>query len=194
MTEFSAAQVVHTHATFAVDLSTHRNNIALTTPETLRNGMLNVWGNSLPAETLRTDCLRVGRVRFAGVRANGTEPDNVRCAGQYVDLPEIEADWIHLLATSERRCEEEVGVHYASGAATTEWVRVSDFLPARARFGELAAARSSALHYPHHRQEDLSGQVWAVRVPVTRWEAVRGLRLPDNPALHVFAISVEGVR
>ncbi|WP_083903382.1 hypothetical protein [Nocardiopsis alkaliphila] len=176
-----------------VDLSQHLNNIALTDFETLSNGRLNVWSNSLPMETLRADHIQVGRVGFAGSKATGTEPDNIRCAGQYVDLPEMNADWIHILATSERRCEEEVGVHYTSGAVAGEWIRVSDFLPARAHFGEMAAARSFAMHYPHHRQEDLRGQVWCVRVPVTRWEAVRGLRLPDNPALHIFAASVEGV-
>lgn len=194
MTETSPVQAIHTHSTVVVDLQSHLNNIALTTQKTLQKGRLNVWGNSLPAEVLPTGGLQVGRVRFAGVRATGSTPDNVRCAGQYVELPEMEADWLHLLATSERRCEETVGVHYASGAVAAEWMRVSDFLPARAYFGELLAARSEAVHYPHHRQENLRGQLWAVRVPVTRWEAVRGLRLPDNPALHVFALSVEGVR
>jgi hypothetical protein len=194
VTESASTEAKRTHSVVTVDLTPYRNNIALTTDKTLHRGMLNVWGNSLPAEVLPHDGLTVGGIPFRGVPGGGAEPDNVRCAGQYLELPRTTADWLHLLATSERRCEETAFVHYASGAADPEWVRVSDFLPARAHFGEVLAARSDALHYPHHRQENLGGRLWAVRIPVTRREPVCGLRLPDNPALHVFALSLECVR
>ncbi|WP_246062431.1 hypothetical protein [Haloactinospora alba] len=157
-------------------------------------GALNVWGNSLPSETMPHEQITVDGVPFSVSPATGEAPDNIRCAGQYLELPETAADWLHLLATSERRCEETVHIHYSSGAADRERLRVSDFLPARSHFGELLAARSPAMHYPHHRQDNLSGQIWAVRVPVTRRETLRGFRLPDNPAIHIFALSTEEVR
>jgi hypothetical protein len=183
-----------THSLVMVDITPHLNNVAFTTRHTLHRGRLNVWGNSLPADAVAGDRRTVGGVVFAGIRATGHEPDNIRCAGQYLDLPERPADWLHLVATSERRCEEIVHLHYASGAVDPEWLRVSDFWPAQAHFGELLAARATPMHYPHHRQDNLGGQLWAVRVPVRRDEPLRGLRLPGNPAVHVFALSVERVR
>jgi hypothetical protein len=183
------------HAVLTVDLAAHFNSIGLTTPQTLHRGTLNVWGNSLPAEALGSGTATIGGVSFALPPADGSRPDNIRCHGQHLPLPHpLHADWLHLLAASERRCEEILHLHYADGSVDPEWLRVSDFWPARAHFGELPAARSAAMHYPHHRQEGLGGQIWAVRVPVTRRSALSSLRLPDNPALHVFALSVESVR
>lgn len=178
----------------AVDLEPHLNNTALTNRQNLHCGALNVWGNSLPEGTLPAGEVTAGSITFSVVPTTGAEPDNVRCLGQYVELPEVTADWLHLLATSERRCEDIAQIHYRSGAVDPEWVRISDFLPTRPHFGELVAARSAALHYPHHSQENHWGLIWAVRVPVTRREPVCGVRLPDNPAIHVFALSVESVR
>jgi hypothetical protein len=182
-----------THAVLTVDITPHLTNIAFTTRRTRHRGRLNVWGNSLPADTV-SDRLAVDGVVFAGIRATGREPDNIRCAGQYLDLPERIVDWLHLLATSERRCEEIVHLHYASGEVDPEWLRVSDFWPSQAHFGERLAVRTTAMHYPRHRQDNLGGQLWAIRIPVRRHQPVRGLRLPDNPALHVFALSMEEVR
>lgn len=179
------------HAFVSVDLTPHLNNVAFTTRQNLGDGALNVWGNSLPAGTLGHGTTEVAGIAFAGLREGAGMTDNVRCEGQYVEVPERSADWLHLLATSERRCEDVAHVHYGSGAVDPEWLRVSDFWPGHPRFGEVLAARSTAMHYPHHRQEGLCGQVWAVRVPVTRREPLRGLRLPDNPALHVFALTLE---
>jgi hypothetical protein len=176
-----------------VDISEFANNTALTTEQTLQYGALNVWGNSLPWDTLRNASTEAD-IPFEVLPADGQRPDNMRCAGQYVPLPELRADWLHLLATSERRCEEEVHVHYSDGAVDAEWFRVSDFWPAAAHFGERLAARSTRMHYPNHRQFDLVGQIWGVRVPTPRREPLAGVRLPDNPALHVFALSVESIR
>ncbi|MDX2680522.1 hypothetical protein [Streptomyces soliscabiei] len=177
-----------------VDLDPYLDNVALTTRRNLHNGRMNVWGNSLPTETVPGGLWTVGGIPFSGPVGRDSGPDNIRCDGQLLPLPATQADWLHLLAASERRCEEIVHLHYASGAVDLEWIRVSDFWPGRARFGETLAARSPAMHYPHHRQRDLSAQLWAVRVPVTRREPLRALRLPVNPALHVFALTVETVR
>jgi hypothetical protein len=176
-----------------VDLNEHWNNVAFTTPSTLGLGGLNVWGNSLPAGTLPAGRATIGGLPFLLAAADGRNPDNVRCAGQFIALPHVRADWIHLVAAAERRCEEHVHLHFATGATDPEWLRVSDFWPAAAHFGELLAARTEAMHYPHHVQRGLGGQIWLVRVPVTRRETLTGMRLPDNPAMHVFGLTLEVV-
>nr|AGS49850.1 hypothetical protein [uncultured bacterium esnapd17] len=192
MSERDTRQRVHEY--FTVDLSGHLDNIGLTMPDQLAAGALNVWGNSLPAGALPAGAVEVGGVPFVTAGGDGSRPDNVRCAGQLLDLPPVAGSWLHVLATSERRCEEELHVHYADGAVDPEWLRVSDFWPAAAHFGEVAAARTGAMHYPHHIQGDLGGQIWATRVPATRGGTLAALRLPDNPALHLFALTVETVR
>lgn len=184
------------HLVTPVDLAPFADNVAMTTLQTLDAGALNIWGNSLPVGTLPADGVTVDGVGFRPLPADGTRPDNVRCAGQWVPLAGVDGadgvDWLHLLASSERRCEEVLHLHYASGAVDPEWLRVSDLWPAHPHFGERLAARA-VMHYPHHRQDDVQGQVWALRVPVVRREPLAAIRLPDNPAVHVFALSVESV-
>ncbi|MET9956199.1 hypothetical protein ABZ135_32295 [Streptomyces sp. NPDC006339] len=151
-----------------------------------------MWGNSFAAEYLPEggSLVRVADVpfRFPPV---GEGPDNIRCQGQYLALPEGRYDWIHVLAASERRCEDTVDLHFADGSVDAEALRVSDFWSAPAWFGEVKAFESLVMHYPHHVQRDVSAVMWAQRVPVTRRADLAGLRLPRNVAVHVFALTLQ---
>jgi hypothetical protein len=169
------------------------NNSAITSADRLGAGALNVWGNSLPANSLPTGEVLVHDIPFLFAGA-GVADDNVRCAGQSLALPTGRTDWLHVLAASERRTEDIVWLRYADGACDPEWLRVSDFWPARPRFGELLAFRCGQMHYPHHVQSDMDGQIWLTRVPVVRRVPLASVRLPDNPAIHVFALTLERSR
>lgn len=161
--------------------------VAWTSVDHLDQGRLNVWGNSLPASPLTG----TGPVPFSLASGDGSAEDHVRCAGQFIALPRIEADWIHVVATAERRCEDTVCLHYADGSADREWIRVSDFWESRPHFGNQLVLRSGRMHYPKHVQENVHGYVWSTRVPVIRQVPLSGIRLPDNIALHVFAMTLE---
>lgn len=182
------------HHHLPVDLAAHLDNVALTAPDALAAGALNVWRNSLPAGCLPAAPITKAGVPFMPCPGDGTRPDNVRAAGQLITLPLVEADWLHLLATAERAAEEQMHVHYQDGSVDSEWLRVSDFWPSGPRFGEELVVRSARMHYPRHVQQRLGGQLWATRVPVVRRVPVAALRLPDNPAIHLFALTVESVR
>ncbi|WP_220182803.1 hypothetical protein [Sphaerisporangium album] len=127
-------------------------------------------------------------------RFGGPDPagDNIRCAGQYVELPEGRYDWIHLLTAAERRTEDTVALHFAGGEVDFEPLRVSDFWArAHAAFGEAKAFETPVMHYPHHVQPRVEALMWSQRVPVTRRAPLRGLRLPRNVAIHLFAMTLQ---
>ncbi len=46
------------------------------------------------------------------------------------------------------------------------------------------------MHYPHHAQPDVSAMLWLQRIPVTRCQPLRGIRLPRNAAVHLFALTL----
>ncbi|GAA5074816.1 hypothetical protein [Streptomyces similanensis] len=177
-----------------VRLDKHWNNRAVSAVGETGAGRFNVWRNSFPAEHLPAPGgeLVVGDVpyRFPQTTADG---DNIRCAGQYLPLPEGRYDWIHLLASGERRVESELALHFADGEVDFEAVRVSDFWAAPARFGEREAARTPVMHYPHHVQQGVAAVLWSQRVPVTRIATLHGVRLPRHIALHVLALTLESV-
>lgn len=175
-----------------VDISGHRNNTAISAATETRAGGFNVWGNSFAAEYLPAgeSVVQVAGVpfRFPPV-CDG--PDNVRCAGQFLKVPEDRYDWIHMLAAAERRCEDAVELNFDDGTVDAEPMRVSDFWAAPAWFGEVKAFESLVMHYPHHVQRGVPAIMWAQRVPVTRRARLAGVRLPRNIAVHVFAVTLQ---
>lgn len=175
-----------------VDISGHRNNTAISAATETKAGEFNVWGNSFAAEYLPAggSLVQVDGVPFEFPPVCDG-PDNVRCAGQFIRVPEGRYDWIHVLAASERRCEETVGLNFADGSVDAEPLRVSDFWAAPACFGEVKAFESLVMHYPHHVQRGVPAVMWAQRVPVTRRAGLTGILLPRNVAVHVFAVTLQ---
>jgi hypothetical protein len=179
--------------TVTLDLSEVLDNVGATPPALRDQGSFNVWGNSFAAEQLQLqagDSLIIDGVRFRLGRLNSAEPDNVCCAGQLVPVPPGRYDWLYLLVAGERQVEDELGLHFSDSTADFERIRVSDFWAASAIFGETVALRSESMHYPYHVQYGISATMWCQRVPVTRRAELTLVRLPRNPALHVFAISL----
>ena len=175
-----------------IDISSHRNNTAITAASQTGKGAFNVWGNSYAAEYLPAgkSLVHVDGVpyEFPPVCSG---PDNVRCAGQFVEVPAGRYDWIHALAASERRCEETVELNFADGTVDAEPLRISDFWAAPAWFGEVKAFESPVMHYPSHVQRDVPAVIWSQRVPVTRCAELIGILLPRNVAVHVFALTLQ---
>lgn len=157
------------------------------------DGALNCWGNSIPADELPPagEIFRVGAIPFVMPPTGDGEANTLVCRRQLLELDAVPVDWIHVLATAERRTEDVVLLHFATGAVDPEHVRVSDFWPAQARFGERLAVQTTSMHYPHHVQKGLGAQIWAIRIPVPRREDLAAIRLPDNHAIHVFALTLE---
>ncbi|MYT07073.1 MULTISPECIES: hypothetical protein [Streptomyces] len=175
-----------------VDISGHRNNVAVSAAAETKAGAFNVWGNSFSAEHLPAgeSLVNVDGVPFEfPPLCEG--PDNIRCAGQFIRVPEGRYDWIHVLAASERRCEDTVELIFADGSVDAEALRVSDFWAAPAWFGEVKAFESLVMHYPHHVQRGIPAVMWAQRVPVTRRAGLTGIVLPRNVAIHVFAVTLQ---
>jgi hypothetical protein len=175
-----------------VDLAAHMNCVGIEPAERPGRGAFNIWHNTFPIEELPPpgSVTVVGGVPFRFPAADGARPDNIRCRGQRIELPAARADWLHLLAAAERRTEDVLTVHYADGATRPQWLRVSDFWPETApRFGELLAFRTSAMLYPNHVDSRMPPAIWRQRVPVAVRDDIVAVTLPDNPAIHVFALT-----
>jgi hypothetical protein len=175
----------------AVPLDEHLNNVGATSAGDTGDGAFNVWGNSFAAEHLPPPGpVVVDGVRFEFPAVGSGEPDNVRCAGQLVEVPAGAYDWLYVLAAAERRAEDEVALHFEDGAVDFEALRISDFWAAEAAFGERVAAESPVMHYPRHVQPSVPARLWLQRVPVTRRATLEAIRLPRNVAIHVFALTL----
>ncbi|HEX5120917.1 MAG TPA: hypothetical protein VFW65_37515 [Pseudonocardiaceae bacterium] len=175
-----------------VDLTAHTNCVGIEPSPRPGRGAFNIWYNTFPLEDLPPagSTVDVGGVPFRMPAADGVRSDNVRCRGQRMDLAAGRVDWLYLLAAAERRTEDVVTVHYADGTSHAQWLRVSDFWPQTpARFGELLAFRTTSMLYPNHVDHRMAPAIWRQRVPVPEPDGVVAMTLPDNPAIHVFALT-----
>jgi hypothetical protein len=177
-----------------VDLRAYFDNRGITGREELSEGEFNIWFNSFPAEELpepgKTATVGAVPFLFPAPRAEDGK-DNIRCSGQRIAVLPGHYDWLYLLAAAERRSEDIVHLHYADGSVDPEWLRVSDFwAETPAHFGELASLRCTCLHYPRHVMHKMGPVIWRTRVPVPRETELAAVHLPDNPAIHIFALSL----
>jgi hypothetical protein len=181
-----------------VDLTRYANCVGIEPARRPGTVAFNIWGNGFPAEELPRggSVARVGVVPFRFPAAATGRPDHVRCRGQRIALPGGRTDWLFVLAAAERRTEDPVLLHYADGTSAAQWLRVSDFWPETPRrFGEALAYRTSSMLYPRHVQLGMAPSLWQQRIPVSRPGELVAVSLPDNPAMHVLAMTVltEGV-
>jgi hypothetical protein len=155
-------------------------------------GAFNIWGNTFPAEELPAGgTVEVNGIPFLFPEADGVRADHLRCRGQRIPLPASRADWIHVLGAAERRTEDCVVLEYADGTSRRQWLRMSDFWPQTPpRFGDRLAFRTGAMLYPRHVQKTMSPAIWHQRIPVAVADGLTALVLPDNPALHIFAMTL----
>jgi hypothetical protein len=180
------------HQAIEVSLIPYLNNTGITAPGQLRAGAFNIWGNTFPADELPTGpSVLIDGIPFLFPARTTGDPDNVRCEAQLVVLPSGRYDWIQLLCAAERRTEDPVWLHYEDGTTEPEWLGVSDFWPqTEPRFGEVAAFRLSRMHYPRHVERRMAPTIWRQRLPVPRPAGLSAVRLPDNPAIHLFAMTL----
>lgn len=178
----------------AVELRPWFESVGFTARDRLADGAFNIWGNTLPVEDLSgpDPFLHAAGAWFAFPRFAPDGSDHLRCAGQLVPVPPGGYDWLHVVAAAERHTEDEVFLHFRDGAVDPEWLRVSDFWPeTSARFGECVARRFPDLHYPRHVQKGFQPVLWWQRIPVPRLAQLSAVRLPDNPAIHLFAMTCQ---
>lgn len=182
---------VFTATAQTLDLTPYVNNVGTSPATATGAGAFNVWGNSFAAEHLpAADEAVVDGVPFRLPPFGSRQPDNVRCAGQLIDVRADRYDWLYLLAAAERRVEDEVALHFAAGAVDFEPLRVSDFWAAEPVFGDTKAFATPLMHYPHHVQFGVPAMLWCQRVPVVRRAPLRAIRLPANIAVHIFAATL----
>ncbi|MGE5828837.1 MAG: hypothetical protein ACM30G_10835 [Micromonosporaceae bacterium] len=176
-----------------IDLLSYLDDTGITAADDLGGGSFNIWSNTFPAEHLppvdAAGLVEVEAVPFRFPAKTGG-PDNLRCDGRLIGVPVGRYDWIYLLAAAERRTEDPLRLHFADGSTDPEWLRVPDFWPqTEPHFGFRAAIRFPVLHYPRHVQPNMAPSISRVRVPVPREADLAAIRLPDNPAIHIFAMT-----
>ncbi|GAA2515343.1 hypothetical protein [Winogradskya humida] len=175
-----------------IDLSGFFTNRGLQPPGTTGDYGFNIWSNTFPAEELPPagTVADVAGVPFS-FPPDAATGDNIRCRGQVIALPAGDWDWIYLIGAAERRTEDQVELRYRDGSVRPAWLRMSDFWPETpVRFGEPLAFRTRSMRYPRHTHQNHAPALWQQRIGIAEPGNLSAVRLPDNPAMHVFALTL----
>jgi hypothetical protein len=144
--------------------------------------------------------------RFGGAGAS----DNVGCEGQLVALRPGRYAGLHVLGMCDwRSCEEPLCLRYADGSAERARLGLSDAVSFDGpRFGERPGLRGRLVArdslVPHAflfgvpvpdsdyqvQETAWDAVVWHQTVPVDPRRTLVGCDLPDNPAMHLFGLTL----
>lgn len=178
---------------YFVDLINAMNNCGISRRDNLADGMFNVWGNSYPSDELPDSgaIVKFGEVTFRFPEKETRPVDNVVCVGQSIVLEDGIYFGLSILGAAERRSSDFVSFISSTGAKIDVPVCLSDWWSSsRGYFRNTLAVRCSCMHYPRHVQNNVFPALWIHHVALPNISTSL-LVLPDNPALHIFALTLE---
>jgi beta-glucosidase len=182
---------------FAVDLSELVNNDGITSEADRKDSDFDPWKQSFPAE----DLPEAGKLEPKEVKALFLFPakdpgkkNNVACSGQRVPLEGKAKQFLFLATATDGNQETKLGIEYADGQAQAD-LKVTDWC-GQAAFGEKAGVVSrgriaiDAGGKGNLGREDKECRMWVVAVPLAADRELKSVTLPDNPKIHLFALTV----
>jgi hypothetical protein len=172
-----------------LDLTGHRNNVGCAMPGSATSDGLDGFGRTYPAEELRElDPLVGGWPSRWGQDA----ADNVECDGQAVVLAEplrvLSVGVLGASTSGSFRDELSLQTRPSGAAGRSVTIGLSDFLAARPAYGETCAVACTRLRA---WGQDVIGprpRLWQLELALPAPVACSALRLPINPAIHVFGL------
>jgi hypothetical protein len=179
----SAAQV-------QLDIARYFNNDAISTHDAQQLGAIDKGGDSLPAEGFPSSGkLTVSGITFKLPNVSATR-NNISCRSQKIMLPKGSYTKIHVLATAVNGSYiDELTAGCADGSIYNLDLAISDWC-VTANYNEQTALRFD------HRHGQASGQtacsIWKQTMYLrNNHSPVRSVTLPNNPDMHIFAITLE---
>lgn len=183
-----------------VDLSPYWNNDGISWEMNRTDGDLDGAGMTFPAEALPAAMKTTELCGVTMLFPDTTDGalNNVSMAGQQIGVPRGQYCLIHVLGVSEGGSfREDVVLEYKDGSTDGETLGLTDCRPhwGKLKFDEQAAIRFDEMHFPpgdphRNRAPGICG-MWLQTLKVDARKELFAVQLPDNPAMHVFAMTLQ---
>jgi len=182
---------------FAVDLASLINNDGITSEADRKDADFDQWKQSFPAEDLPEAGNfepKDAKVLFLFPAKDPGKKNNVACSGQRVPLEGKAKQLLFLAAATDGNQEAKVTIEYADGQAQAD-LKVTDWC-GQAAFGEKAGVvcrgriATDAGGKGEMAKENKECRIWVVPVALAAERELKSITLPDNPKIHLFALTV----
>lgn len=194
------------------DLALHFNNDGVSYIQKRSDGDLDGFGTTFCAKGLpeSQSMITCNGVEFLFPDKSDGANNNIACVGQDLPLPSGCYQAIHILGMSDWRAfEETLILRYLNESCTETSLGLSDASHYHGLlYGEREAIRCTlvtpdsliphiylfGIHMPgedYQMQEmTLDAGIWHQVIPVDATKALSRLKLPDNPNMHIFALTL----
>ena len=181
-----------------LDLTPHFNNDGISSDADLTDGAFTPDGFSYPEEDLpeSNTILEVDGVVFRFPDKRDGVHNNVSLEGQRICVPEGLYDCLYLLGASECiSLEDTLHFTFADGSHGDTLLGLTSWDSGHSlSYGETVAIRCDGYHYPlKHVDTRRTGNfygMWMQNVTICAHRPLVAILLPDNPAMHIFAITL----
>jgi hypothetical protein len=181
-----------------LNLTPFFNNDGISSDADRRDGNFNGAGATYPEEDLPVsrsllECEGVV-FRFPD-KGNGLD-NNIALEGQRIPVPQDVYDCLYLLGASDgANLEDAVRFIFADGGQEEAFLGLSGWGKRHSlRYGERVAVQCSGYHFPsRHVYTDRVGVdygIWMQRTPIRAVRPTVAIALPDNPGMHIFAMTL----
>lgn len=184
-----------------LDLTSHFNNDGISSDADRTDGDFTGLGNTYPEEDLpaSNSFLECDGVIFRFPDKRDGLKNNISLEGQRIAVPENRYDGLFFLgASSGYSVEDMVRFVFGNGKYEDAFLGLSSWrLCHNLKYGERVAVICSGYHFPsqhvYTRLIDVDYGIWMQYIPMDNNSHLTHIELPDNPDLHIFAITLRGL-
>lgn len=173
-----------------VDLTEYYNIDAMSYDENSKDGDFDGNGWNYPAEYIPDDITYDGFGFTFGPKHDG-QKNVIKCEGQTVILPKVNATNIYYLASASNGSQQgEIKVNYEDGSSESFNVSISDWC--NPRTDDKVVIR---IDHRHNASGDTQPQVYVFmhNIAVDPSKKVESITLPNNGNIKIFAITLENI-
>ena len=184
-----------------LDLASHFNNDGISSDADRTDGDFTGLGNTYPEEDLPTSnsVLECDGVIFRFPDKRDGLENNISLEGQRIGVPVNRYDGLFLLgASSGYSVEDTVRFVFENRKCENTYFGLSSWRLCRnLKYGERVAVKCSGYHFPSQHvfteHLDVDYGIWMQYIPIGTDSQLTHIEFPDNPDLHIFAITLRGL-
>jgi hypothetical protein len=199
----SVAPAADSSGIHLVDLTSWFNNDGISTRDHLDDGNF-TEGILYPAEGLPDsgEVFQVDGIAFRFPPKEARMLNNLHCRGQLIDLPDRPAAALYFLGASDERLFDRqagqdstattVTLHYVDGEREEYTLRLNSWWSPQPSFGNRLALRTEGFHVQNRISQRGGVSLFAAAVYPRRSVSIDSIRLGDDEAVHIFALTLSG--
>jgi alpha-L-fucosidase 2 len=180
-----------------VELTSYCNNDGISSDADRSDGDFTGTGQTYPEEDLppSNSLFKCGEVPFIFPDKSDGKFNNISLEGQGLPIETERNQRLRILGAADLSLEDRIVLNTNQGIQHELPLRLSSWRLGRdLKYGEVPAILCSGFHFPsqhvYTERLDLAYGIWMQTIPLPD-EQANALVLPDNPGMHIFALTLE---